>query len=99
MKTFEEIKTILTSYKTELRKKYKVKEIGVFGSYIRNEQKKKSDFDILVEFEDDANIGLFEFVDMELYLSEILGIKVDLVEKKALKPYIGKRILEEVIYL
>lgn len=99
MKTLDEIKRILAKHKPELKKRYKVREIGIFGSYAKNEQRKKSDLDILVEFEDDADIGLFEFIDMEFYLSDLLGIKVDLVEKKALKPYIGKRILEEVIYL
>ncbi len=49
----------------------------------------------LVEFEEP--IGLFEFMDLEFFLSDTLGIKVDLVSKKALKPHIGKRIHEEVI--
>jgi len=50
MKTLEEIKKILRQHKTELKEKYGVKEIGIFGSYVRGEQKKKSDIDILVEF-------------------------------------------------
>ncbi|AEH51649.1 nucleotidyltransferase family protein [Pseudothermotoga thermarum] len=99
MKTVEEIKSILASHKQELKEKYGVKEIGIFGSYVRNEASIGSDVDILVEFEDDANIDLIKFVNMENYLSELLGLKVDLVEKSSLKPRIGERILKEVIML
>lgn len=88
---------ILKAHKEELKEKYHVKEIGVFGSYVRGECNEKSDFDILVEFEDDADIDLLKFVNMENYLSELIGVKVDLVEKSALKPRIGKHILKEVI--
>lgn len=99
MKTSDEIKQILTEHKEELKEKYGVKEIGIFGSYVRKEQKKISDVDILVEFEEDAEIGLLKFVNMENYLSGLLGVKVDLVEKSGLKPRIGKHILKEVVYL
>ncbi|MGB9927989.1 MAG: nucleotidyltransferase family protein [Methanosarcina sp.] len=78
-----------------MSKKYKVNYLGIFGSYVRGEQDSESDLDILVEF--DEAPGLFEYIRLEDYLSEILGIKVDLVMKSALKPAIGKRILEEVI--
>lgn len=78
-----------------LREKYKVKYLGVFGSYVRGEQKKRSDLDILVEFQEP--VGLFEFMELEEYLAKNTGVKVDLVSKKALKPRIGKHILEEVI--
>jgi predicted nucleotidyltransferase len=73
-----------------------VKEIGVFGSFVRGESKKGSDVDILVEFEEP--IGLFEFMDLEEYLTNLLGRKVDLVSKKALKPYIGEYI-RKVVYV
>ncbi|ACI21912.1 MULTISPECIES: nucleotidyltransferase family protein [Thermodesulfovibrio] len=99
VKTLKEIRTILENLKPELVKKYKIKEIGVFGSWVRGEQKKNSDIDILVEFEENAGISLFDFIEIEDYLRKKVGIKVDLVEKKALKPYIGKNILREVIYL
>ncbi len=97
IKTLGEIKGILYQYREELGKKYKVKEIGVFGSYVRDENVKKSDIDVLVEFREP--IGLFKFMELEEYLEDLLGTKVDLVTKEALKPYIGKRILEEVNYL
>lgn len=99
VKTLKEIKIILESLKPELAKKYKIKEIGVFGSWVRGEQKKNSDIDILVEFEENSGISLFDFIEIEDYLRKKVGIKVDLVEKKALKPYIGKNILSEVIYI
>ncbi len=73
--------------------------MGVFGSYVKGEETPESDLDILIEFEEHARISLIDFVELEQYLSEILGIKVDLVEKTALKPRIGRRILEEVVYI
>ena len=97
MRTLEKIKTILKEHREILEAKYKVKSIGIFGSFLKGTQRKKSDIDILVEFND--AIDIFEFLDLEEYLETLLGTKVDLVSKKALKPYIGKRILEEVVYL
>lgn len=97
MKKIEEIENILEGHKKELRRSFYVREIGVFGSYVRNEQDKKSDVDILVEFS--KPVGLFTFMDLEEHLSKILKIKVDLVTKRALKPYIGKHILREVVYI
>jgi predicted nucleotidyltransferase len=97
-KTLMEIIDILKKHEKELKKTYGIKKIGIFGSYLRGEAKEESDFDILVEFEEDANIGLLKFVEIENYLSDLLGVKVDLVEKSALKPRIGKHILKEVIY-
>lgn len=97
MKKLDEIKNILTAHRDALEKKYKVKTIGVFGSYVRGKPKKRSDVDILVEYTETPDF--FEFLDLEEYLSDILEIKVDLVTKDALKPYISKRIMEEVVYL
>jgi len=97
--TLKGITNIIKEHKEELKEKYGIKEIGVFGSYVRGEHKGKSDLDILVEFEEDAKIGLLKFVNMENYLTELIGVKVDLVEKSTLKPRIGKHILEEVIPL
>jgi hypothetical protein len=97
MKKIEEIKSILEKHKQEITEKYKVSEIGIFGSYIRDEQKETSDIDILVEF--DGSIGLLKYIEMENYLSDLLGVKVDLVMKSSLKPRIGKHILDEVVYL
>ncbi|MBI2909225.1 MAG: nucleotidyltransferase family protein [Chloroflexi bacterium] len=79
----------------ELQERYKIKSLGVFGSYVRGEQRKRSDLDLLVEFHEAPS--LFEFLDLEFYLTDLLGVKVDLVMKSALKPAIGRHILEELI--
>ena len=78
-----------------LVERYKVKSLGIFGSYVHGRQREKSDLDILVEFFEPP--GLLKFIEMEYYLSDLLGVKVDLVMKDALKPAIGSRILDEVI--
>ncbi len=97
MKNLEQIKNALKNNKKELQQKYNVKEIGIFGSYVRGEQKSKSDVDLLVEFDESSNLTLLDFIGLENYLSDVLGVKVDLVEKHALKPRIGRRVLEEVV--
>ena len=95
----EEIKRKLVEHKEELKERYKVKQIGIFGSYVRGEQQGTSDVDILVEFEEGARLSLLDIVGLEIELSDLLGVKVDLVEKGTLKPHIGRHILEEVVYL
>ncbi|OGX23265.1 MAG: nucleotidyltransferase [Omnitrophica WOR_2 bacterium RIFCSPHIGHO2_02_FULL_45_21] len=97
MKKINQIKGIIAGHKQELRDRFRVKEIGIFGSYARNEQKEKSDIDLLVEFKEAP--GLFEFIDLEEYLAKLLKTRVDLVTKKALKPHIGEYILKEVVYV
>ncbi|MEW5761155.1 MAG: nucleotidyltransferase family protein [Candidatus Thermoplasmatota archaeon] len=96
--TLTKIIAILRKHKKELNRRYGVKRIGIFGSYTRNEAGVGSDLDILIEFEHDVDIGLLKFIEIENYLSDLLGIKVDMVEKSALKPWIGKQILKEVVY-
>ena len=87
----------LRQHLPDLEQRYHVKSLGVFGSWTRGEQGKGSDLDLLVEFDEPP--GLFGFVELEEHLSSLLGVKVDLVTKNALKPRIGKRILEEVVIL
>ena len=99
MKTVAEITQILQSQKPYLTERYGVAEIGIFGSYVRGEQRADSDLDILIELERPARISLIDLVELELYLSDLLGIKVDLAIKKNLKPRIGERILQEAITL
>jgi uncharacterized protein len=79
----------------ELTLRFHVKSLLLFGSYVRGRQRKKSDLDILVEFSEPPSF--FEFLALERYLSDLLGVKVDLVMKEALKPAIGKRVLAEAI--
>ena len=95
MKSLEEIKKILKEHRSTIEKQFKVKEIAIFGSYVRGEYEDNSDIDLLVEFYEP--VGFFTFMDLEEYLEGLLGTKVDLVSKKALKPRIGKYILEEMI--
>ena len=95
MKGMIEIQKKLSEHKNFLEDNYNVKYIGIFGSFARGEQKKASDVDVLVEFK--KPIGLFRFLELEEYLHKKLGVKVDLVSKKALKPHMGKRILKEVV--
>lgn len=93
MSETKKVKQVLNEHKQELRKKFKVKNLGIFGSYARGKQKNNSDIDILVEFYEP--LGL-EFFTLENYLSEILKIKVDLVTRKAIKQVVKKSILKEV---
>lgn len=97
MKTIAEIRTLLAEHKNEIVENYGVKEMGVFGSYLREEQKETSDIDILVEFK--RPVGMLTFINLKNYLSDLFGINVDLVTKKALKTRIGQRILSEVVYV
>jgi predicted nucleotidyltransferase len=99
MKTIETVKKRLEDLKPILEEKFQVETIGVFGSFIYGQQTKKSDVDILVEFAKNAHIGLFKYVELEIFLSEQLGIKVDLVAKGGLKPSLKERILSEVVYV
>ncbi len=88
-------KRILRHRLPELRRRYHVKSLGLFGSYVRGEQKRQSDLDVLVEF--DQPPTLLEFVHLKRHLSELVGIKVDLVLKKTLKPNIGRYVLSELV--
>jgi len=96
MKKLEEIKAVLELHKDELKERFGVKEIGIFGSYVRGEQRADSDIDILVDFE--RPIG-WEIVDLKEYLENLLGMKVDLVPKRSVirKPLLWKHIQEELI--
>ena len=83
MKTIQEIKSILGSAKKELILKYNIKEIGIFGSYLRQEETDESDLDILVEFS--RPIGFFKFLELEEYLQQLLGINA--VQNTVKLPY------------
>ena len=93
----QEIIKIIKNSKPEIESHYGVKRLGLFGSYVKEKQRKKSDVDILVTFNRD--IDLFDFLDLREYLESKLHVKVDLVMESALKPAIGKRILSEVEYV
>lgn len=93
--TAQEMRTVLREHMKELKERYGVKELGIFGSCVRGEAGAESDVDILVDFE--RPIGFFKFLELEEYLSRLIGRRVDLVSRRALKPHIGKNILREVV--
>ena len=95
MRSFDEIRQDLRSDLPELRERYGVTDLGIFGFYVRGEQKKTSDVDILVEF--DRPGTLLDFIHLQNDLIDLLGVKVDLVEKNGLKPAIKPYGLAEVV--
>jgi hypothetical protein len=84
MRKLEETRSILAEHKQELKREYNVKEIGIFGSYVGDEQKKQGDVDNSVEFGETANLSLVDFIGFENYLSDILGVKADWLKNKRL---------------
>ncbi len=92
----EHILNTLNSLKDDLNKRYRVKTIGLFGSYVNNKQKNTSDIDFLVEFEDNAD--LFHLVGLSRYLEKVFNTKVDVVSKPSLKEDLKQHILQEVVY-
>lgn len=89
-----ELRGILRQQLPLLRERYGVESLGLFGSYVRREAGPESDLDVLVRFHHTP--GLLRFVELENYLSDLLGVRVDLVMAEALKPAIGQRVLAEV---
>ena len=92
-KNLENISLILSKELSKLRSEFNVESLEIFGSYVRNEQNSKSDLDLLVTYTKSPD--LLEFIELENYLSDLFGVKVDLVMRSALKPNIGKQILTE----
>ena len=92
----EKILNTLKRLKEDLNTDFRVKTIGLFGSYVKNEQKNTSDIDFLVEFEEDAD--LFHLVGLSRYLEDVFKSNVDVISKPAIKEELKQRILEEVIY-
>jgi len=95
IRSLENILEILRQQIPLLAERYSVEKLEVFGSYVRSEQKKDSDLDILVTFKEVPS--LLTFIAIENYLSDLLGVKVDLVMKDSLKPKIGQQILREAV--
>jgi uncharacterized protein len=91
--TFLEIVEVLRQHLPQLRAQYHVDTLQTFGSYVRAEQTAASDLDLLVTFTETPS--LLEFIALENYLSDLLGVKVDLVMASALKPALEKIILDE----
>jgi hypothetical protein len=95
MKTLEEIKRDLSALKKEIHAHYGVSNIEVFGSYVRGEQRDDSDLDVLVEF--DRRVDLLDVSGLQILLSEALGLKVDVVLKRSVRPELKGIILGEAV--
>ena len=98
MNRLEEIKKKLVEIKPILQEKYKVKEIGIFGSYVRGEETSSSDIDILVDFEREGK-SFDNYMELKYFLEDLLGLEVDLIMKGALKDELKDTILKELIYV
>ena len=92
-----QIKAMLEAEQPSLSEQYGITKMDVFGSYVRGEEGPNSDIDILIELEDPPRIDLFDLVNLEDRLSNLLGIKADITLKKNLRKRIGQRILQEAI--
>jgi predicted nucleotidyltransferase len=97
MKKMDEISKKLISLKGELHERFAVSKIEVFGSYARGEQQEKSDLDVLVEF--DRTVDLLDLVGLEMFISEQLGIKADVVPKRSIRSELRDIILNEAVVL
>lgn len=97
MKNLKEIQALLAGRKEDLKARYGVREIGIFGSYVRGEVREESDIDVLVDFE--SPLSLLRIVALENELQDLLGMKVDLVPKKNVRKELEKEILNEVVFL
>jgi predicted nucleotidyltransferase len=93
----EDLLAKLKELKPTLAARYKAKEIGLFGSFARGEQDTSSDIDVLVEFEEEAD--LFDLIGLSLHLEEALQRKVDVVPKRALRAELRESVLQEVVAL
>ncbi|MDQ7030176.1 MAG: nucleotidyltransferase family protein [Ardenticatenia bacterium] len=94
--TREAVLHLLAQHREELRRRFRVKSLALFGSVARNEAGPESDVDILVAFE--GGVGLFTFVQLKMYLESVLGHSVDLVTWDALRPAMRKHVMEELVY-
>jgi len=95
MKSFQEIKTKISELKAELHNSYGVSRIEIFGSIVRGEQRESSDIDVLVEF--DREVSLLDVARLQVYLSEELGEKVDVVLRRSIREELKDIILEEAV--
>ncbi len=97
MKGLDQILSVLKDKMYYFRSRYQIESLRVFGSYARNEQNEESDLDLLVRFEESAQLTLIDYIDLRNELSNLLSVKIDLVDESTLKPLIGENILREAI--
>lgn len=99
MLTKDEILNKLREIKPELYNKFYIKNLGLFGSYARGENSESSDIDILIEYDENTPFSLFTLIGAEDFLTKLFNIKVDLVNKKSIKPDLKDNILDEVVFV
>jgi predicted nucleotidyltransferase len=90
--------SLLKQHELEIRERFGVERIGIFGSFVRGEEKQESDVDILVEFREGEKT-FDNYMDLKFYLEDLFGRKVDLVMKDAIKRRLREPILSEVVYV
>jgi len=95
MKTIEEIQTIIRQHQDVLAERYGVSIVAIFGSYVRGEQRRRSDLDLLADIL--RPVSLLELVGAGLYLSEVLGVKVDLIPKRSVREELRETIFREAV--
>lgn len=95
MKSVEELRTTIRRHQEFLAERYGVRVTGIFGSYVRGEQRERSDVDLLADIT--RPISLFELVGAEIYLSETLGVKVDLVPARNVREELRESIFAEAV--
>lgn len=86
---------VMKNHKSEIKAKYDVKRIGIFGSYAKGLQNEESDIDVLVEFE---NPTFDNFMELSFYLEDLFGKSVDLLTPKSLNPYMRPSVEKEVVW-
>ncbi len=94
----QEIKSIIEMHASEIKKTFSVKEIGLFGSYVKGAERPESDVDILVVFEK-GHKDFFNYMRLKYYIEGLIGKRVDLVIKEAVKPRLQEKIFKEVVYV
>lgn len=97
MSELEQIKQKIGDRKNYLRESFGVEEIGIFGSFARNEATKDSDLDMLVTLKEP--IGYFRFFELEKYIKSIIGRNIDLATKEAIKPVIRQNIMKDLVLI
>ena len=95
----DEILKILRAHRDELRRRFGVKSLAVFGSVARGEAGPESDVDIVVEFDPQAHVGLFKMVELKEFLEKVLGCPVDVVTLDGLRPWMRNRVQREAIHV
>lgn len=99
MITKEEILNKLRELKPTLQEKFYIKNLGLFGSYVRGENSESSDIDLLFEYKENSPFSLFTLIDLEDFLVNLFKVKIDLANKKTLKPDLKDNILSEVMFI